>query len=196
MTLPSDDTTQPPRTDWRNGDRARMPLMQVFRHAHRAKDAKVGTANAAGETSVTTRSKERRMGLSEEALKTSLRRDLSDLMTTVRLDAIVPLDDVPHVKASIINYGFRDFSDITLAELRSPWIAEDIRQSLIDHEPRLIAETVQVTLNGDETETVRRQSIAVSAEMMGDPVDVAVDFDAEVDLGGGKLRMSDLRVRT
>jgi type VI secretion system protein ImpF len=30
---------------------------------------------------------------------------------------------------------------------------------------------------------------------MGDPVDIPMDFDAEVDLGAGKLRMSKLRVQ-
>lgn len=193
---PADDKTEPPRKAWRSGQQARMSIMQVFRQAHRAKDGKVATESAGpGETNVTARSRQRRVGLSEDDLKASLRNDLSDLMTTVRLDAVVPLDDVPHVKASIVNYGFRDFSGITLAELRSPIVSADIRQALIDHEPRLIAETVTVALATDETEVHRRQTITVSAEMMGDPVDVAVDFDAQVDVGGGKLKMSDLRVR-
>jgi type VI secretion system protein ImpF len=38
-------------------------------------------------------------------------------------------------------------------------------------------------------------AITVSAEMIGDPVDVPLDFDAEVDLGAGKLHMSKLRVQ-
>jgi len=39
-------------------------------------------------------------------------------------------------------------------------------------------------------------AISVSAELMGDPVDVPLDFEAEVDLGAGKLNMSRLQVQS
>ena len=54
--------------------------------------------------------------------------------------------------------------------------------------------TIRTTRN--DGGTAQRISLSVSAELIGDPVDIPVDFDAEVDLGAGKLRMSKLRVQT
>ena len=107
----------------------------------------------------------------------------------------MPLDDTPHVEKSIINYGFRDLSGISLSEIKRPTMIAAIRQSLIDHEPRLVRESIEVKVGQAEGDSKQRLSISVAAELMGDPVDIPLDFDAEIDVGAGKLKMSKLRVQ-
>ena len=100
------------------------------------------------------------------------------------------------MQRSVVNYGFRDLSNVAPQDLNSRGIVESIRQSLMDYEPRLIRESIDVRLSSKAGDKRQRIAIAVSAELMGDPVDVPLDFEAEVDLGAGKLNMSRLQVQS
>jgi type VI secretion system protein ImpF len=204
--MPSDKkdlSTQVTRV-WRKEDRAKVSIMQIFRsnfherrkrkHAdsHQPEDLAAGRED--GETTVTRRI-DFRAGVSEDQLRAHIEADLNTLMNTIRLDAAIPLDDAPHVRSSILNYGFQDLSSVTLKELKSDEIRNSIRQSLIDHEPRLVPGSITVKMKRGEGGKDQRMELFVTADLMGDPVDIPLDFDAEVDLGAGKMRVSKLRVQ-
>jgi type VI secretion system protein ImpF len=199
--MPADDSdlsTQVSRV-WRKEDRAKVSILQIFRshhqdrrrkqHAKRTQDRKED-----GETTVTRRV-EFREGVTEQELRAHIEADLNALMNTIRLDAACPLDDAPHVAHSILNYGFRDLSSVTIRDLGSNALRDSIRESLIDHEPRLVPGSIDVQVKRNDSGKDQRVQLHVTAEMMGDPVDIPLDFDAEVDIGAGKLRMSKLRVQ-
>ncbi len=178
-------------------DRRQVSLMHVFRSARAQRDASKDEANYQdGAREVTSRSQERRIGTDEATLRQHLTADLANLMNTINLDAVVDLDDTPYVAKSVINYGFGDMSEMSNSIHAGQQIAQLIRDTLIEHEPRLIADTIEIQLNRDEQETTQRLSFDVSAEMVATPVDVPLDFVAEVDMGAGKIQMTRLRVQT
>lgn len=184
------------RRKWRSGERAKVSIMQIFRSSFQDHDAKRANARTEGtDTEITQRSRQRRDGMSEADLRLHLQADLNALLNTIRLDSIVDLEDAPHVAASILNYGFRDLSGIGTAELKTAKFINSIRQSLIDHEPRIVPASLDVKVVDAEANSNQRLSLSVFAELMGDPVDIPLNFDAEVDLGAGKLKMSKLRVQ-
>lgn len=195
MATDPDDLAKASRRLMRKGDRSRVSLMQIFRAAHRDRDARVDQApDAQGEAAITSRSKMRRDGVDEGTLRAHVQADLGALMNTIQLGAAIDLGDAPHVERSVLNYGFRDLSDVTARDLNSSSVVASIRQSLLDHEPRIVPETLEVRVADDATGTSHRLEIQVTAELMADPVDVPIDFRAEVDLGAGKLRMRGRRV--
>lgn len=180
---------------WRREDRAKVSIMQVFRASYQAHDAKRTSASLGSEQGeLSERARMRREGVSEDEMRRLLQDDLASLMNTVRLDAATPLEDADHVARSIINYGFQDLSSIAAKDLNTPNVVASIRQSLIDHEPRLLPESIEVKVIRADGGTNQRLSLHVEAEMMGDPVDVPLNFDADVDLGAGKMTMSKLRI--
>ena len=199
--MTSDDpdlTTQVTRV-WRKEDRAKVSILQIFRssfhdrrrrqHAERTQAQK-----EAGETTITRRI-DFREGVTEGTLRHHIEADLNALMNTIRLDAALPLDQAPHVARSILNYGFRDLSSVTIRELNGESIKDSIKQSLIDHEPRLVPSSIEVSVRRSDSQNDQRLELFVQADLMGDPVDIPLDFDAELDLGAGKMRMSKLRVQ-
>ena len=194
MPTDQDDHARASRRLMRKGDRSRVSLLQIFRAAHRDRDSRLAqVTDVQGETAITNRSKLRRDGVDETTLRMHVQADLGALMNTIQLGAVVDLGDVPHVERSVLNYGFRDLSDETARDLSSTAVVASIRQSLLDHEPRIVPETLEVrVVEGENAQ--HRLEIAVTAELMADPVDVPINFDAEVDLGAGKLRMRSLRV--
>jgi len=178
-------------------DRRQVSIMHVFRAAAESGDSRDGrSAYRGGDRELSARSKERREGTDEMTLRRHLNHDLGNLMNTIRLDAAVPLDDAPYVAKSIVNYGFRDMSTISASDLNTTRIIEAIRESLINHEPRLIASTLEIRINKEESTASQRLTFDISAEMVSSPVDVPLDFVAEVDLGAGKVQMTKLRVAT
>ena len=189
------DNSDIARRPWQTGRKAKTSLMQVFRAAHHEHDARRNRDKAGDGTSQLTKArKQRRFGVTENELRAHLEADLSALLNTIHLESALPLDDVPHVADSIVNYGFRDLSSLGAAELNTPAVVETLRRSLLRFEPRLIASSLEVQIRDAAPGGKHHLAVVVSAELMGDPVDVPLDFDAEVDLGAGKLTLSKLRM--
>ncbi len=192
-----DTAPSAPRRGWDRSDRAKVSIMHIFRSAHTEHDArKKAERDGTAPREITSRSRVRREGVSEDELRRHLEADLRSLLNTIRLDSTESLDEFPNIQASVINYGFQDLSTVSSADLGKPEIVNSIRQSLIDHEPRMIADTIDVRILDTESDAQQRLSIGVSAELVGDPVDIGLDFEAEVDLGAGKMRMGAIRVQT
>lgn len=171
--------------------------MHVFRAARVQKDATADVQKTQdGSREVTARSKERRVGTDEHTLRRHLTADLASLMNTINLDAIVDLEDTPYVAKSIVNFGFGDMSDANDSLFARQKISQLIRETLIQHEPRLIPETIEITVVVDDQEKDQRMSFDIQAEMIATPVDIPLNFVAEVDMGAGKMQMTQLRVQT
>ncbi len=178
-------------------DRHQLSLMHVFRAAHAQRDAaKEEHEIRDGSRALTARSKERRQGTDEDTLRKHLSLDMASLMNTVNLDATQPLDDHPYVTKSVINYGFGDLSRLAGSAEGPEKIAAIIRKTLLAYEPRLIAETVEVTVSEDSDVAGARLTFDIAAEMTASPVDIPLSFVAEVDNGAGKMKMTRLRVQT
>lgn len=174
-----------------------VSLMNVFRQAARERDAKVDESQLSdGDGRVlSSRSIERRDGAGQATLREHLAQDMANLMTTIHLQAVEPLEGLVWVRRSVLNYGMQDITRLTADDFRSAKVVRDLREALLTHEPRLIAETVIITLRSDESDSNQRISFDIKAEMTARPVDVPLEFVAEIDMGAGKVALSDLKVR-
>lgn len=170
--------------------------MHVFRSSAEKKDARdAGKDYMDGDRSINVRAKQRREGVDESELRRHLNADLNNLMNTIRLDATVDLADHPHVERSVLNFGFADMSSLSQSHQTDQKIALSIRNALIDHEPRLIPDSIEVMIRPNAGPGTQQVSFDIVAEMVADPVDIPLDFVAEVDLGAGKMVMKRLRVQ-
>lgn len=174
-----------------------VSLMNVFRQAAQDRDARASSESIAedGGKVLSVRSIERREGASQVTLRSHLAQDLSSLLGTICLDAALPLDGLDHVKVSILNYGMQDMSRLTADNFRDAKLARDLRAALLAHEPRLIAETLEVTLRSVAANEEQRITFDISAEMTAKPVDVPLEFVAEIDTAAGKINLGQLTVR-
>ena len=178
-------------------DRHQLSLMHVFRAAHASRDSRKVEKNMQdGSREMTQRSKERRGGTDEETLRKHLNYDMASLMNTINLDAVIPLDDHPYLAKSIINFGFGDLSQMSDSEMDAQKVSALIRATLINYEPRLIEDTLEVTLSTEQDGATQRMTFDISAEMAASPADIPMNFVAEVDDGAGKIQMTKLRVTT
>lgn len=185
------------QTEARDEGRKQVSLMHVFRSAAESKDSRVASeAQSDGEREISRRSKERRQGIDEAALRRHLSGEMAALMNTINLEAVVDLSDAPHVRDSVLNFGFGDLSTLDSRSTPSAEIARIIRDTLLRHEPRLIPETIDIRVMKIDEAVSRRLTFDIQAEMYASPVDVPLQFVAEIDGGAGKIQMTHIKVAT
>ena len=170
-------------------DRLQIPLMFAFRDAFDQRDwAKPGSVEIDGERVVSDRGSLRRRGADEAMLKRDLARDLASLVDTVNLASAVDLADYPHIEKSILNFGLNDLTQVAVGSEEVNRVGVDLKKALTDHEPRLGSGTLEVR-RADETgdDLKARVRFKVQGEMACRPLDVPIEFVAEVDMTAAKV---------
>jgi type VI secretion system protein ImpF len=172
-------------------DRLAPPLMYAFRAAHEKRDAKqkLDLRDEGGDRVIAARRVTTRGPISESGLRREVMTDLVSLLNSTNLNSAEDLSSTPAVKQSILNYGFPDLSIRTLDENGVRDIAREIEIALGDFEPRLARQSIRATRDmtiGDDELKVR---FIVKADLRARPVNVPVEFVAEVELDSGKIKI-------
>jgi type VI secretion system protein ImpF len=175
-------------------DRLSPPLMYAFRSAFEARDAKkkIDLRDEGGERVIASRRVSLRTAISEPVLRREVASDLESLMNTVALESSLDLDAAPQVRRSILNYGLPDLAHRTIDEFSLGDIKDEIRTVLSNFEPRLLPETIRVARDEDIDQGELKIRFIVNAELFCDPVNVPVEFIAEVELDSAKVQISRL----
>jgi type VI secretion system protein ImpF len=87
--------------------------------------------------------------LSLARLRESVRRDLGFLLNSTHMSAMQPLGDFPEVEHSTLNYGIPDVAGRPAATIDRGALARAVRQAIHDFEPRLLRQSVKVSVEVD-----------------------------------------------
>lgn len=169
-----------------------IPIMYAFREAFAARDAKKGGMEYKdGERVLSDRGRARRKGANEEELKRDLGVDLMQLANTVNLAAAANLDGLDYVQRSVLNFGVLDLSVLADKGKRLALLPKQLKAALLNNEPRFVEETMEIVLAEEVNATDQTFRFEVFAEMACRPVDIPMEFVAEIDVASGRLRFSD-----
>lgn len=169
--------------------RLRPPLMFAFREAHQDKDAKVSLdlRDAGGERVIANRRAAPRAAITEPKLRREIALDLDALVNTVNLASSVDLSRHEHVRGSILNHGFPDLTSRSIDEHRVDLIAKDMTAALLGYEPRLIGNSIQVERDHSLDRAELKVRFLVRADLNCEPLNVPVEFVADLELDTGKM---------
>lgn len=172
-------------------DRLAPPLMYAFRAAHEKRDAKqkLDLRDEGGDRVIAARRVTTRGPISESGLRREVMIDLVGLLNSTNLDSAEDLSSTPAVKRSILNHGFPDLSLRTLDENRVHDIAREIEIALGDFEPRLARETISAKRDTSIGVDELKVRFVVKADLRTRPVNVPVEFIAEVEVDTGKIKI-------
>jgi type VI secretion system protein ImpF len=170
-------------------DRLQIPLMFAFRDAHEKRDAaKAEDIRVDGERVVSERSSLRRRGADEGLLKRDLAEDLNHLVDTIDLDSSVDLHDKPYTKRSILNYGLYDLNHVLLTSETAGEVLDNLKRALLEHEPRLRPESLTIERTAKDKDHVQQRiRFNVHAELICKPLDIPIEFVAELDPTSAKV---------
>jgi type VI secretion system protein ImpF len=175
-------------------DRQSAPLMFVFRAAHAARDAKktVDLRNEQGERVVAGRRAGGRAAVSEAVLRKEVARDLESLMNTIAMESTDDLSGLDSVRRSILNYGLPDIARMTLDESRVEGLCAELRSVLMTYEPRLVPESIRATRDMSARAEELKLRFLVTADLRCEPLNVPVEFVADVDVESGGIHVNRL----
>ena len=180
--------------DVRRPVRFAPPLMQAFRASFRAKDAKkiIEERDESGDRIVAGRRSGWRRATNETTLRQELNEDLVSLLNTVNLGSSEDIAEFEFVAKSILNYGLADLTTITIDELAVEDIGEELGTTLIQFEPRLAANSIEIERDRSVDPSSLNIRFNIRAEMRATPLDVPVSFVADLDMESAKMRISRL----
>ncbi len=179
-------------------NRLNPPLMWAFRSAAERRDSrekpKVGE-DRDGERLVSGRKGSSSASVTETILRREVWRHLEQMMNTIALEST--LHDVakaPHVRTSILNFGLPDMAHRTIDELNGNGRAleRQMESALQTFEPRLIDGSVKVKRDMTVDPAALKVRFLVNADLACRPVDIPLEFTADVEIVSGKFTISRL----
>jgi type VI secretion system protein ImpF len=178
---------------FQKNDRLAPPLMQAFRAAHRSRDAKSpADVREGGERVLSSRRTSSRLPISESELRKIVISDVGALLNTVNLDSAQDLSDAPEVGKSVLNFGFRDLTRRSIDENAVSLVGQELEVALKRFEPRLVHGSIKAGRDDTVSPDELRVRFLVNAALRMHPVDVPVQFIAEVELDSGKIKIDRL----
>jgi type VI secretion system protein ImpF len=167
-------------------------LMCVFRTAHQAKDAlkRPNWREKEAHRSPETISRAaQRTPITDSVLRHEVMRDLEALMNCVSIDSTVDLADFPAAKRSILNFGFPDIGRRTIDDLEARGLETEIKNVLCTYEPRLVASSLRIARDRRIDPIELRVRYIVRADLLCEPLNVPVEFVADVEVTTGKIHI-------
>jgi type VI secretion system protein ImpF len=170
-------------------NRLRPPLMFAFREAHRSKDAKVqlDLRDASGERVIAGRRAAPRAAITESKLRQEIATDLEALVNTINFGSSTDLSRFEHVGRSVLNHGFPDIQNRSIDEYRVGNIKSELAEVLVGFEPRLVKQSIVVERDESLDGAELKIRFVVRADLNCDPLNIPVQFVADVELDTGKI---------
>ncbi|HMO74226.1 MAG TPA: type VI secretion system baseplate subunit TssE [Sphingopyxis sp.] len=116
----------------------------------------------------------------EASLRATIRRDLAWLLSTLSLESSMNLDHRPHVRASVLNYGVRDFAGRAQSRRAVLAQAREIREAILRFEPRLDPSSLRVEPTAD-LDDPGKIGFTIEAEIRGAANQLPVRFRTTID---------------
>ena len=128
---------------------------------------------------------------SVDRLRASVLRDLVWLLNTGSLSQTHDLSPYPHVANSVLNYGVPDLAGSLLSTTDLTRLERQIRQSILDFEPRILADTVKVTARINEENEDHHNSLVLQIEgdLWSQPLPLQLYISTVVDLEDGSINV-------
>ncbi len=135
--------------------------------------------------------------MSKNRLRQAVLRDLAWLFNATRLERGNEFEHVPDARRSVINFGLPAHAGSTASTLEIEDIERDIRQAIINFEPRILPESLKVKALVELSDIDRHNVIAVQihGQLWAQPVPLELLVRTEIDLETGKVQISDLAPR-
>jgi len=113
-------------------------------------------------------------------------------MNTVALESAEDLTDLEYVRKSILNFGLPDLVHRSIDEAGVEDVKNELETVMTNFEPRLARESVHASRDRKIDPGDLKVRFVVQAELRCDPVDVPVEFVADLDVDGSAITINRL----
>jgi type VI secretion system protein ImpF len=132
--------------------------------------------------------------MSKSRLRQAVLRDLSWLFNATRLETGGDLGGLEEVRRSVINFGLPTLSGKSATSIDVTDLERVIREAILDFEPRLLPNTLQVRALA-EPEALHHHNVIgveIRSQLWAQPVPLELLVRTEIDLETGRVEIADL----
>lgn len=132
--------------------------------------------------------------MSKARMRAAVLRDLVWLFNATQQASDVDWNQYPHAQRSVLNFGLPALSGKTASSIDISELEQMVRQAIIDHEPRILAATLQVEAN-IMAPLLQRQnllSFRITGQLWAQPMPLELMLQTDIDLESGHVRVQDL----
>ena len=130
--------------------------------------------------------------LSLNRLKRSVLRDLAWLLNSGNLAMTEDLSAYPEVESSVVNYGVTDLAGTTATSTDTRVVEREIKQAILDFEPRLLAESLSVKVSlSDRYMNNRTLSFEIEGQLWAQPLPISLYLSTDLDLESGTTTVTE-----
>jgi len=128
--------------------------------------------------------------VTRNAFRKSVLRDLSWLLNCTNLDTQLPLDDFPRVRYSVLNFGIPPLAGYRFSEDELDIRAERIRLAIACFEPRILADSLTVTVVRDKkVDQTSMANFRIQATYWFEPYPIDMVIRARWDMDTGDVEV-------
>ena len=113
-------------------------------------------------------------------------------MNTIAFELAEDIRDFEYVRKSILNYGLPDIVHRTIEEGSVDDVREEIQKALLNYEPRIVGNSIQASRDMSVKSHELKIRFIVRAELHCEPVNVPVEFVADLDVDVGSIQINRL----
>ena len=145
-------------------------------------------------TDLQPRSRQERAGtflMSGRLLRDSVLRDLHWLLNTANFGVMHNIHTMPRARRSVVNYGVRGWAGGRMSDVEFADVEAAIRTAIIDFEPRIVKDSIDVRCVTDATQPEHHNLLAfeISGTLWSVPYPIEFILRSELDLEGGYMTL-------
>ncbi len=132
--------------------------------------------------------------ISRTRMREAVLRDLAWLFNSTSLVVVGGYDAYPQVRRSVLNYGLPALSGQTASSIDPKALEEKVRRVILDHEPRILADTLRVEALVSELQLDHHNQISfrINGQLWAQPVPLELLLQTNIDLETGQVEIQNL----
>lgn len=131
--------------------------------------------------------------LNKTQLRQCVLRDLAWLLNTSNIETEVDTEMYPGVGRSVVNFGIRSFSGTRMSDVEAAELEKYVRRAILDFEPRILPETLEVKglVTEDLTHHHNMMAFEIRCQMWAQPYPLSMLLRTNLDLESGEMQVHD-----
>ena len=132
--------------------------------------------------------------LSRSRLREAVLRDLSWLFNCTRLSDSDDMGAFAHARRSVLDFGLPTLSGHTASSIDAVALESQVRQAILDHEPRILAASLRVEaiVSDDQLDHHNQISFRIAGQLWSQPVPLELLLHTDIDLETGRVDVREL----
>ena len=132
--------------------------------------------------------------INRSRLRDLVLRDLAWLFNATSPGIGFDWGPVPHARKSVLNFGLPALSGLSTSGLDLTQLQQRVRQAILDHEPRILPDTlvVAVVMSNAQLDHHNLIGFRISGQLWAQPVPLEMLLHTDIDLETGRVAVREL----